>query len=356
MKPLSSRFYSFLPRWAERHVLRKIVCDCPDDLVFQSPFLKTTWFDRCGGYLYSKFQHLMSDYPELCQQTRAAYFKTSAQNLRLLGHVKKIDSILMSHNVPAVVIKGMAVALHNYGDLGVRPMGDADIYIPEEYLREVLDLLKNHGYSANFPHADIGMLAEARHSGSVTHTKSGVSIDLHWRLICDAKKVEQTLLLDHTLRTNDPDGFQLRVFTSELQLLITCGHGIRHKNEYDFRWVLDAKVILETAPDFCWDKFIYWVSVFNQEAAAWHALKILSPILNRTIPSSTICELGKRRHLQSHLSVYLRPPSFYASLLKHKTHFKKSKFAKNLGNLPEFMLYSTQSHSYRGLMKTVVKK
>jgi len=100
----------------------------------------------------------------------------------IAGELDRIDtvtqatlSLLEGAGLAPVLLKGQAMRPY-YPDPVTRPMGDFDLLLSFESLREASTLLTGQGWKAD--HA-IPQAAHVRHANSYTHP-SGVSLDLHW--------------------------------------------------------------------------------------------------------------------------------------------------------------------------------
>jgi len=93
-------------------------------------------------------------------------------------------SLITTSAIPAVVLKGAALATTLYRHIGLRPLGDLDLLVPEECLIEAVARLKALGYVEPYPEMAPGFNAMAGHH---VHLQGGlairVAVELHWTLI-----------------------------------------------------------------------------------------------------------------------------------------------------------------------------
>ena len=69
---------------------------------------------------------------EVRDQFKAAYLANVAKNLYSLAELRKALEALQAQDIPVIVLKGAALAESVYGDIGLRPMSDLDLLVPEE--------------------------------------------------------------------------------------------------------------------------------------------------------------------------------------------------------------------------------
>src|SRR5262249_55499649 len=87
------------------------------------------------------------------------------------------------NRIPIATFKGPALAVSIYGDLALREFSDLDLLVHKADLGEAENILAACGYHADFPDKDY-RTAFVSYQGQYAfrHGKTGISIDLHWRL------------------------------------------------------------------------------------------------------------------------------------------------------------------------------
>ena len=71
--------------------------------------------------------------------------RTWALNQRRLAHANQIAEQLRLAGRPLLLVKGLPLALFAYGHLGLRPMGDLDLVVPDAQARQSLEALSAAG-------------------------------------------------------------------------------------------------------------------------------------------------------------------------------------------------------------------
>jgi hypothetical protein len=154
--------------------------------------------------------HLSCIPPDVQADLRQAYYATTARNLliyrelsRILTHFRfsmlrlgsaQVFDFRFGHpqsqianpqsEIPTVILKGAALATTLYDSIGLRPMGDLDLLVPEERLAEAVARLEALGYVQPHPDMAPGLNALAGHH---VHLQGGqdihLAVELHWTLI-----------------------------------------------------------------------------------------------------------------------------------------------------------------------------
>lgn len=139
--------------------------------------------------------------------------------------VAAIFSLLRSHSIEPILVKGWAMARH-YAEPGVRPCGDIDLCVRREQYAQALGLLKSR--------------ADASHS-----------VDLHKGF----QKLDDRSFDELYARSQlaELEGAQVRVLSREDHLRVLCHHFLR-EGGWRPLWLCDIAVALESRPkDFDWD-------------------------------------------------------------------------------------------------------
>jgi hypothetical protein len=77
---------------------------------------------------------------------KTAYTSTAATNLYLRRELDRVAARLERADIPVIVLKGMALLDEVYGELGLRPMVDIDLLVPEPFFADAGALLQELGY------------------------------------------------------------------------------------------------------------------------------------------------------------------------------------------------------------------
>jgi len=117
---------------------------------------------------------------ERCAQ---AYYRTVARNTLLYQELASILEALSDAEIPVVVLKGAALASTLYPSIGLRPMGDIDLLVPQARLPEALACLKALGYSELIPAMAPGLnRIVGRHVGLDGGRDIPLHVEVHWTL------------------------------------------------------------------------------------------------------------------------------------------------------------------------------
>ena len=79
-------------------------------------------------------------------QFKAAYLTNVARNLFYQVELRRALDALRAQDIPVIVLKGAALAESVYGDVGLRPMADLDLLVPEKSVYSAQAIVRDLGY------------------------------------------------------------------------------------------------------------------------------------------------------------------------------------------------------------------
>lgn len=154
-----------------------------------------------------------------------------------LLEIGRLQSLLDSAGVPALVIKGLPLAVQTTGDPTARGPGDIDLLIPPDAAEQVHALLISAGWSLR-PDADVEPGTWAwRHVQRTTcalpYLGLGSNVDLHWRLDTTQDALPGFAELWERREVVDLDGVGVATLGRGDLLAQTCFHAAKDR----WRWL-----------------------------------------------------------------------------------------------------------------------
>jgi hypothetical protein len=197
--------------------------------------------------LYRRLRHLGIDSPHV-GKLKGAYRRALYRNTITLRNAVAVVGLLRSAGIEALVLKGVAMVVLYYRELGVRPMSDFDILVRPEDARRAIHVLESTGWSRRHgpPFTD-GFFTV--HYGWPFRHPNGAELDLHWYLLDQSCAPGADADLWQAARPAEVEGSPVRVLNPTDQLLHVCVHGAEWDTVPNLRWVADAVVILKQAAD-----------------------------------------------------------------------------------------------------------
>lgn len=207
--------------------------------------------------------------------------------------VHLLDS-LGSREIPAIVLKGGAIALQLYPDPGLRPLKDIDLLIPEPEVAAVRALLTEHGYS---PLPEMTKGFEERFSGQQAYTRTGPNpeqVDLHWHLFVIAYYRQQIPIdwfWQHTTSIQI-DGRIARALAPEAQFIHLAAHYGLHHHAERLIWLYDlALLVAAHREDMDWNEVLAAVRTFKLSEPVEWTISQVQRWWGAPLPASVVREL-----------------------------------------------------------------
>jgi hypothetical protein len=169
------------------------------------------------------------------------YRSTRKANERLLDQLGELLPFLHRGGIPTLLLKGPALVVSAYADVGVRPMSDIDVLVPIERVADATRMLQERGWIPQSPLTAVGV--RLTHSLLFRHPRR-VPIDLHWHVFEECCRPADD---DELWAASVPvtiGSAPTRVPSHEDQLLHVCAHGEKWVHVPGIRWIADAVTII----------------------------------------------------------------------------------------------------------------
>lgn len=204
--------------------------------------------------------------------------------------------------IPALWLKGIALANTYYPEPHLRPMDDIDVLVSADQLAAARDALLGLGFQqekTDFSEL-VGFAGHIRHHEDLLDRTGQVKIELHFRLL--APELHQRLdggYLDWFWeQTKDltQAGPSFRVFKPEANLLYLCAHLIlqRHGASLNLLHLLDLHLLVENCT-LDWEHVVDHAVALHWTHAVERALGLLPNLFGTQLPEGMLEELQERR-------------------------------------------------------------
>jgi Uncharacterised nucleotidyltransferase/Sulfotransferase family len=237
--------------------------------------------------VYRRLVQLSVEDPEL-PRLRGLHRRAWYENQLNLSRLAPFLARLEDAGIPAMVIKGVPLALRFYGDLGSRPMNDVDVLVPTDRMGAALRLLEADGWRS---HRDRrgrsqplteGFSLMSDHSRIVA-APDGFFVDLHWHLreqfVVPGQEMTSS---DDFWRAAEPIdilGVATRTLCASDLLLHAVVHGLVSQRDARARWAADSLAVIRHSEAVDWERLIQQAKqrrlVLILRAALWYLVDSL---------------------------------------------------------------------------------
>lgn len=241
---------------------------------------------------------------------KGVYRQTWLSNHLVMGWAGRALRALDVATVPALVLKGAALGPLHYRDLGVRPMEDLDLLVPERHAAAAMDVLEQEGFRPR--------RSSARDAIGIRHAEAfedaeGRVVDLHWSLLWGSSP--PTSAIWDAAVPLEVGGVEASAPGPADQLLHACLHGASWNPTPPLRSIADAAVVIRSAgADLDWERLGEMARAARRTVPLAAALTVLRDKVGAPVPREVIADLrrdgGSRWERRAHMAM-ARPPSAY---------------------------------------------
>lgn len=160
---------------------------------------------------------------------------------RLLDQLGELLPPLHDQGIPTILLKGAAIVVSAYPDVGMRPMSDIDVLVPIERVADAARTLQDRGWVPQSRLTAVGI----RFTHSLLFKRPGhAPVDLHWHVFeecCRPADDDDLWAASVPITIGDAP---TRIPAPEDQLLHVCVHGEKWVHVPGIRWIADAVSII----------------------------------------------------------------------------------------------------------------
>lgn len=193
--------------------------------------------------------------PYLMDELKRRYQFNTSKALKSLHTIQEF--VHAKPEFPVIILKGMDVGLRAYKDLAARDVGDIDLLVPPEKVREAYDILASKGWfspTKNYQYFfSSAILRNSSHEMRLSRNQFPY-LDLHWRPTYNPMELPLQYLQKSSLSVQNSMG--VYSFSNELLLIYLCMHGGSH-GWGRLKWLFDLPNVIEQMEidwSFVWQK------------------------------------------------------------------------------------------------------
>lgn len=235
---------------------------------------------------------------------KGIYRQALALNAIRLAAALDVVRSLDEAGIPALFIKGAAIIAMAGERLGLRPMDDVDILVPEADAERAIGVLIACGFQSKAANPGIGIVHACQFAGP--HESA---IDLHWRAL---KTAGDDSIVFHTAREATLQGRQVRIPSVTECLLAVFGHAFW--GGAPMRWIADAMFLLQIDGEpIDWDLLVERSNRVGLTLSLPAGLEFLAREFGVSVPADVLTELRTRRVHWTERAAYwaaIRGPRF----------------------------------------------
>ncbi len=268
---------------------------------------------------------------EIHERFQQQFVLTVKSNLLLLQEWHRILQAFEAAGISVISLKGPALALLAYGDVGLREFVDLDFLVQPKDVLRASNLLIREGYqlkSSLSGDADAAILRSGNRQLDF-NDGHGTLIDLHWGALHKMFSFQlPTHQLFESAQIERHGDVSFLTLSPEHLLLYLCAHGTKHCWQ-NLRWLCDVACHVHTAQNLDWELCIHRAETASCDLVLKHSLLLAQQVLGLElpIPVRKYCDDAKARALaDTALSLLFREGGEpgYGEALRYHLAFTKS--------------------------------
>ena len=226
--------------------------------------------------------------PEQRERLQTSYYQTAGFNLKLIHDLKEVLDLLTRENIRVVLLQGMDLLLQVYGDIGLRPMIDIDLWVLQKDYAGLIAVLNSRGYQRDpiYPN---------------TFRKGSTTFDLHTHILWADRIEARKLLINkgeediyQRARLIDLEGQKALCLNSYDQVLYLSLHALKHHMSR-LIWLVDIKGLLENWKRSDWEALMNHAKELGQEKTLSYLFFLLLRLFDFQLPSNVHRLLERKR-------------------------------------------------------------
>jgi putative nucleotidyltransferase-like protein len=267
--------------WVRRYSVHSVCCDGPETLQPENPNNDINATNAINAIDAINATNAINALKKLAKIN-------AFRNTLLVEELVRVLKLLSEAGIPAIPLKGPALAQQLYDDPSLRTCGDLDILVPRSMVGRAVNLLRAEGYTSEFSSGFFANLL-LRHDIEYALRRDGpgfpLMIELHWGVLWGGKAEEN--IADRIWADAYPTtifGAPAYALSAEWQILVLAAHAARH-HWRALKWLVDLDELYSSS-DVDWDKLdrkakeVGWEEFLRISFLACHRL-FETPILEK---------------------------------------------------------------------------
>jgi hypothetical protein len=222
-------------------------------------------------------------------RTRA--HELARQSLFLQAEALRIERLFADVNLPIGFLKGTSLAVLAYGNCAIRHGRDIDLLVDPEFAPAVFKIIEQAGYQRrNLRFASDDQLAtwlREVHHFSFVHHKTGIELEVHWRLFRNQNLDLRLKGVDVGLNASPRDETDAKL---KDVLVYLCVHGAVHQ-WFRLKWLADVGALLAQMPQRERESFHDLAVARGAGAAAGQAILLCHRVLGLSLSPGFLAAL-----------------------------------------------------------------
>lgn len=201
----------------------------------------------------------------------------SSRSLFLTGELLRLLKQLEAQGIPAIALKGPALAVLLYGDPARRHFDDLDILVRRQDMPAAKKLVLSLGYQRKDQHAFHESFVLAKENIEMV-------VELHWNIMPEDFPFHPDLKgIWERCESLSFGGAQATTLSPEDLLLFLCVHGSRHL-WLRLQWLCDVAQLVRSHPALDWERVLAQAKIARGQRMLFLGIFLTKDILGAPLP------------------------------------------------------------------------
>ena len=203
--------------------------------------------------------------------------------LGMTAELFRLLELFAANDIPALIVKGPALAMQAYGDPNVRSYGDLDFLVRQRNIRRATESLQAAGFQATVPLSaiDAGKIP-GQYLFCKTDTKLIVELHNDFTLRYFPRPLPIEEFFGRQIRVC-LDGREAPTLSVEDQLVLICIHGAKHLWER-LIWIADVAALVSRQTGMDWARARASAKAVRAEHLLHTGLRLAADVLHAHLP------------------------------------------------------------------------
>ena len=246
--------------------------------------------------------------PAIARQIAADAQQIAKRSLFLTAETIRLHRLFEAANIPAVALKGAALAQLAYGTLSTKHARDIDVLVPPDCAEAAIELLEREDYTLVSPARSLSAeqrraLIQYGREVELAPRGNGVPVELQWRIADNAELLKGVDARSETQAVRLYDRASVRTLAAGDLFAALCVHGAVHAWTR-MKWLADLNALIETGNADI-EKLYRHAQAVGAGLCAGQALVLCRELFDLRMPESVAEEIRGNRKIKKLVSVAL---------------------------------------------------
>ena len=253
-------------------------------------FLRVATRHQVIGLIHEGLTQARPDVPpEIADEIGTQAAALVRENLAMAREVMRVQRLFDDSDLPVLFVKGPALAVLAFGNVGLRSGQDIDLLVPYEALPAATAVILRAGYRRfdpppNISDAQLRLVMPLRKDLGFLHRATGLRIELHWRLFLNPHAMTESSFMAASRVVPLSGAAGVRTLGEHDLFAYLCMHGALHWWNR-LKWLADVNALLASTPNGV-EPLVRAAEARGAGRAAAQALLLCRKVFQTPLPAS----------------------------------------------------------------------